>query len=126
MIVGCIIYGEKTQKELDPTGVRGLHAGFGMCIVSAILSIIAGVLYIADRRRNANSQAGQIFSGGQPGQIITDAQPGSVPYQVQYGPGAAYNVGSLGTVISAPATGGYPVAAYSTGPAGANVPMTYK
>ena len=126
MIVGCIIYAEITQDEIDLNEMRGLHAGFGMCIVSAILSIIAGVMYIADRRRNANSQPGQMLSGGQPGQIITGAQPGSVPYQVQYGPGVAYNVGSPGTVISAPATGGYPVAAYSTGPAGANVPMTYK
>ena len=118
MIIGCIIYATKTQEEVDPTDVRGLHAGFGMCIVAGILSIIARVLYLADRRRNMNSQ---------PGQIVTGAQSGPVPYQVPHaGPGVAYTVGSPGTVISAPPTGGYTVTTYSTGPAGANVPMTYK
>ena len=111
MIVGCIIYAVKTQEEVDPAEVRDLHAGFGMCIVAGCLSIIAGILYIADRRQ-ANSQ---------PGQIITGAQPGSAPYHVGYSPGAGYAVGSPGTVISAPATGEYPVAAYSAGPAGAKV-----
>ena len=101
MIIGCIIYATKTQEEFDPKDDRALHAGFGMCIVAGILSILAGVLYLPFRRRNMNSQ---------PGQIVTGAQSGPVLYQVPFaGPGVAYTVGSPGTVISAPPAGGYDV-----------------
>ena len=62
MLVGCIIYAAKTQEEIYPIDAVALHGGFGMCIVAGCLSIIAGILYIADRRRQANSQPGQLIT----------------------------------------------------------------
>ena len=117
MIIGCIIYAAKTRDEVTAPKRRGLHAGFGLSIVAGILSILSGILYLVDRRRDINSQ---------PGRIVTIAQQGPGPYHVTYGPGPMYAVGSPGTVITSPPTGGYTVATYSTGSTGANVPIAYK
>lgn len=115
MITGAIIYGVKTQHEIDPGDMLHLHAGFGLCITAGCLAIIAGSLYLCDRTRYPDGPSQQI----------------QVPHQVAYSTG--YSVGSPGIIIAAPSNAYAPPVypqytappSYSAGNTDYKIPPTY-
>ena len=52
MIVGTIVYGAKYPTVFVNSVVLHLFAGFGVCIVAGVFSLITGFLYfVADNKK---------------------------------------------------------------------------
>lgn len=102
MIVGAVVYAVKTRHETEifiSNDYFDLHAGFGLCIVSGCLAIIAGPLYLVDKGRQP------------PPQNYMTTQPGTVPVQVVYpasGYPAGYPAGGAGVILQPPPSYSYP------------------
>jgi len=47
MIIGTVIFAAKTMKEY--ASFHDLHAGFALCIISGVGSIVGGVLFLINR-----------------------------------------------------------------------------
>ena len=112
MIIGAVVFGAKTRHETE-IFVRNeyfdLHAGFGLCVVSGCLAIIAGPLYFRDKQRQP------------PPQSFMTAQPGTVSMQVAYpaagypaGYSAGYPAGSPGVFLQPPPSYSYPAVAVNS------------
>ena len=73
MIIGTIIYGDKTTIDLDLGYEYHLHAGFALCVVAGGLSVIGGILFFCDRSRNQSER-----------QTCRTINQGPVPYTIAY------------------------------------------
>jgi cytochrome bd-type quinol oxidase subunit 2 len=49
MIVGCILFGTSYEKDNFSHNNMDLHAGFYLCVVAGVGSLVSAVLYIIDR-----------------------------------------------------------------------------
>ena len=117
MMIGIIVFAAKTRE--DPEYIIAtdkkyfdLHASFGLCIVSSCLAIIAGILFLLDKKRQPPHQS---YIAAQPGAMSVHAVHSTAGYS------AGYSAGAPGVILSPPPYYSNP-AVSSGGPSNVRLP----